>query len=867
MAKNDHEFFSTQWILSQKEFAGGAFINKAQGIEKHTFVTTKPWGYKEILMKVYKLKSAHCVSAIALALGLSGPMIANAQEAESATAGDSEELVQGTVYVTARKRQETQLEVPVSVTAFSQANLDERGITDASELSEFVPGFDFENVGTGGASGRANPQLRFRGVGVQIGDANARAGAIFWDGAYVADGIGIVPLIDLAQTEVVKGPQTAFFGRNTFAGAANFIPAEPTDTFEGRVSASVTGTDVDNGYGINAIFSGPIVDKLSGRIALSQEKRGAAYKFQDNSPLGEEETFAILGSLRFDVSENTRIDYSGYFVDSEDTWALSSINADVAEGDCNQTYSGNLRDIVTGADVGPFSTDLSNLPGPVFDFATLTFLAADATLFCGSIPEWGGDSQINPAFGGAPPIADQDASGFTANVTLPEGAGFGSFISAPGGLGNTYETYRHHLSFETEMESGFTLAGFLSAGQNQNWGTFDNSYGASPIPSYRGFIRETEDQSAELRLSSPGDGRLRYTIGANYYTQEAQTYQTGFDILTTQEAEVLGIFGAVDFDITDELTISGEGRYQDDTSDLLQDGSPGSAFDPQSQSYSKFMPRVILSYEPRDLDLNIYGSWSQSYLAGTQTGVSSYQAATGLDLSGVAFFTPIQKLDAYEIGVKHQVNSQFQYAVAAYNMEWQNQAFFVLSPTFVSIALPGDSEYTGIETEATYSPTDWLTLIGSYNWVDGEFTDYVATGSVGASVLAPGLLTNTTAIDATGNKIRYIPEHTGAFSADFEIPVGTDTFARVDAIYTGSFFFDNFEYNEVDSAVKVNLRAGTSINDMFRVEAYGNNVFDDRTPETSGGTTFTSFFSQNTRRMFGQATRGTEWGIRLTADF
>lgn len=818
-------------------------------------------------MKVYKLKSAHCVSAIALAMGMSSPMLATAQEADEAAAGDSEEFVQDTVFVTARKRQETQLEVPVSVTAFSQANLDERGITNASELSEFVPGFDFENVGTGGASGRANPQLRFRGVGVQIGDANARAGAIFWDGAYVADGIGIVPLIDLAQTEVVKGPQTAFFGRNTFAGAANFIPAEPTDEVEARLSAGISGTDVDHGYNTNAILSGPIAGNLSGRVALSQEKRGAAYKFQDNSPLGEEETYAILGSLRYDVSDNTRFDYSGYFVSSEDTWALSSINADVSEADCNRTYSGNLRDIVTGEDLGPFSTDLSNLPGPVFDFSTLTFFAADASQFCGSIPEWGNDDQINPAFGGTPLPADQAGSGFTANITLPDGAGFSDFIDAPGGLGNTYETYRHHLSFESELENGFTIAGFVSAGQNQNWGTFDNSYGASAVPQYRGFIRATEDQSAEIRMSSPGDSRLRYTIGANYYTQEAQTYQTGFDILTKQEADVLGIFGAIDFDITEELTISGEGRYQDDSSDLLQDGSPGAAFDPQSQSYSKFMPRVILSYEPTDMDLNIYGSWSQSYLAGTQTGVSSYEAATGLDLSAVAFFTPIQKLDAFEVGVKHQVNSQFQYAVAAYNMEWENQAFFVLSPTFVSIALPGDSEYTGIETEGTYSPTDWLTLIGSYNWVNGEFTDYVATGSVGASILAPGLLTNTTAIDATGNQIRYIPEHTGAFSADFEIPVGTNTFARIDAIYTGSFFVDNFEYNEVDSAVKVNLRAGTSINDLFRVEAYGNNVFDDRTASTSGGTTFTSFFSQNSRRTFGQATRGTEWGIRLTADF
>lgn len=822
-------------------------------------------------MKFSPFSSSNCVSAIALSIGLMLPAQAVAQAApedEAPAAAEDQESVQNVVYVTARKRQETQLEVPVSVTAFSQANLDERGITSAAELSSFVPGFDFENVGTGGASGRANPQIRFRGVGVQIGDANARAGAIFWDGAYVADGIGIVPLIDLAQTEVIKGPQTAFFGRNTFAGAANFIPAAPTDTFEARGSAEVNGTDVDTGYNLNAIFSGPLTDKLSARVALSSEKRAAAYEFGDGSPLGEEETYAILGSLNYEISDNTSLDYSGYYVDSRDTQALSSINGDVDEADCDKTYDGNLRNILTGESAGTFSTDLSNLPGSeVNSFATLLFFADDATLFCGSIPEWGDSSQINPAFGGAPAAADQDSSGFLLNTTLPDVFG-GDFIDAPNGLGNTYGTYRHHVSVESELDSGFTVAAFVSAGKNQNWGTFDNSYGASAVPQYRGFIRETEDLSAEARISSPGEDRLRYTVGASYYSQEAQTYQTGFDILTAQEAEVVGIFGALDYDITDALTFSAEGRWQDDTSDLIQDGSPGSAFDAQSQSYSKFMPRVILSYQPSGLDLNIYANYSQSYLAGTQTGATSYAAAVpGFDADAAGFFTPIQKLDAFEVGVKQRLNDQFQYAIAAYNMQWENQAFFVLSPTFVSVALAGDSEYTGIETEFDYSPVDWLTLSGSYNWVDAEFTDYVATGSVGGAVLAPTLLTSTVAIDATGNKIRYIPEHTGAVSANFDLDVGTDTFVRVDGIYTGSFFVDNFEYNEVDAAVKVNLRAGTSINDTFSVEMYGNNIFDDRTASTSGGTTFTSFFSQNTRRAFGQATRGTEMGIRLTADF
>lgn len=825
-------------------------------------------------MKIFKPRPFHYASAIALSLGMMSPMVATAQDSE--TDAQEEELKQETIYVTARKREESQLEVPVSVSAFSQAALDERGISDVSELSDFVPGFDFENVGTGGASGRANPQIRFRGVGVQIGDANARAGAVFWDGAFVPDGIGIVPLLDLERTEVIKGPQTAFYGRNTFAGAANFIPSRADDDYYVRLSGGLTTTDVDDGNFLNAIVNVPFTEDLSARVAISHEERGGAFEFQDGSALGAEDTFAVLGSLNYDVSDSLNLRYSGYFVESEDTAALSSINGAVAEADCDVTYEGNLRDIATGEDLGAFSTDLSNLPGPVFDFGTLTFFAADATLFCGEIPEFGGDDQLNPVFGGPPPVGSITA-GFESTQVLPTEFG-GNFIDAPNGLGNTYETWRHHFAASQEFDNGMSLAGFVSAGNNQNWGIFDTQYGlvnaaTGQQATYAGFIRETEDISAEVRFTSSDEERFRWMVGANYYTQDAQNYQIQFNILTEQEAEVLGLFAAVDFDITDEITISGEGRLQDDESTLVFDGPAGMDidFDEQSQSFTRFMPRAILRYQPADTGLNIYGSWSQSYLPGTQTGATSFAAATNgaINPDNVGFFTPIQKLSAFEVGLKHDFSDLLDYSVAAYRMDWSNQAFFVLSPTFVSVSLPGDSEYTGVEGEVNINPTDWFSIQASYNWVNAEFTDYVATGSVGAAVLAPGLLNNTTAIDATGNAIRYIPEHTGAIGFDFNFSdyVGRDSFVRVDTIFTGSFFTDNFEFNEVDAGTRVNFRAGIGLTDSLKAEVFGTNVFDDGTVDPSGGTTFTSFFSQNTRRFFGQAPRGSEWGFRLTAEF
>ena len=131
------------------------------------------------------------------------------------------------IVVTARKREENIYEVPVSVSAFSQDQLERAGIGDFHELSKLVPGLDFHGVTA--TAGRVNPQIRFRGMNQQIITPSTQVGALFWDGSYIAAGGGFLPITDVERVEVIKGPQTAYFGRNTFSGAVNYIPRLPGD--------------------------------------------------------------------------------------------------------------------------------------------------------------------------------------------------------------------------------------------------------------------------------------------------------------------------------------------------------------------------------------------------------------------------------------------------------------------------------------------------------------------------------------------------------------------------------------------------------------------------------------------------------------
>ena len=820
------------------------------------------------------------VSAIALVATMA-PAQVKAQE----DLGEIDEI-----FVTARKRQETQIEIPLSVKAFSQDDIDKRGIQASAELSDFVPGFTFQPVGTGGQSGRAAPNIRFRGVGVQVGlGGSSSAGALFWDGAFVAQGIGIVPLIDLQQTEVIKGPQTAFFGRNTFAGAVNFLPAEPGDELEVRVRGQVSATDVQTGYNINGIVSGPITDKIGARIAVSTEKRPGVVDFADGTPLGEENTDAVLGTLKFEPTESTYFKVSGYYVESDDTSALGSINGTVGAGECNLTYSGEVANIVTGEEVQSFTTDISQ--------------STRDGIFCGSIPDWepGADNNFFPVIGGAPTGDISDGGSYAvAQAGAPELSD--GFIDAPVGMGNTYRTWRVVLSGEHELESGHAINGFVSFGNNKNWGVFDNTYGQGTpardeinIPGvfflpaqeardifYTGFQREDEDFSAELRFTSSSDGRLRYMLGVNYYSEDNLNFNLGQNNLTALESRVIGVFGSLDFDITEELTLSAEGRFQSDKLDLVFDGFGGglssNTAEPNTQEYNKFMPRVILSYQPEGLNMNIYGNWSLSYLQGTNTSVDAFNARVGpeeqLPAEEIGFFTPTQKLSAFEVGFKHQPFDNFQYSIAAYYMDWSNQTFFQLSAAFVNANLAGDSEYKGIEIEGRYQPFDWVVLQGGYNYVDAEFTDFAGAGTVASQILFPGLgavdIGSQAAISSDGLTPRYIPAHEATLAADFDLEgvTGLPSFFRTDVIYTGSFFVDNFEYNKVDAAARVNIRAGVNVTDYLQVEVFGNNIFDNRRWQTQGGTTSGSGQpGASARRTFGVPTRGDEWGLRITASF
>ncbi|MDA1302677.1 MAG: TonB-dependent receptor, partial [Proteobacteria bacterium] len=167
------------------------------------------------------------------------------------------------IIVTAEKREESILEVPVTMSAFGDQLIEQLGMTADEDLENLVPGlqfgYDYEGQG-----------VSMRGIGTHsavINQADTSV-AFYVDGVYSYKPYGLAPnMFDLERIEVARGPQGTLNGRNSIAGAISFVTKKPTDTWDVDVLAEFTD-QVTQRYGV--AFGGPIIDNWSFRLTGSQ---------------------------------------------------------------------------------------------------------------------------------------------------------------------------------------------------------------------------------------------------------------------------------------------------------------------------------------------------------------------------------------------------------------------------------------------------------------------------------------------------------------------------------------------------------------------------------------------------------------------
>ena len=805
-----------------------------------------------------KTRLACAVSATLIASGAVGPNAVRAQEAAS---------VIEEVTVTARKREESLQEIPLSLSVFGQDDILAGDIRDLEGVADYTPGFQFMNQGNQ-QPGRYNTQLQFRGLTTAQFSPSFATGALFIDGIYVLNGGTSLALMDLERVEVIKGPQAAYFGRNTFGGAVNLITRDPNmEEIAGELSVRTTNRANNE---INAILEVPLVkDVLSASISgRFYDKRGH-YVATDGGRMGNEETETWNGVIKWNATENLefKVRYA-YSEDSDGAPAQGFVS-----GIMNDTCSGTTIDTAEGpaspqryiCGTVPYGSDIAVDPGN-FGVSSNTFIPDGLLLPSGqSVPEFLLD-QPDDVFSGLPGIND---------------------------IGLKRETERLTFAATYNFDNGYSID--VSYGKNEQDAMWLRDFDTSDrLNWFSSDPQMMEDESIEVRLSSPQDGRLRWLVGYNSYEQEFSSsggggnatlscfsavsapltddfpglciggvpgvLNLGFPntVQNTDEAKVEGWFAAVDYDLTDTLTISVEGRLQEDT---LTKGD--GLFNPDAptleETYDDFLPRVILRWTPTDTT-NLWASYSEGQIAG-DFNVFFLQADERerpqyLEQDpNLSEALDAETLEAWEVGLKQSLfDGRGQLNISAYYYTWENikgRSSFAINETCTAaevgdtgctaelvgqpkeilsgsgepepffnarnVLVPGDATIQGAEVEFWYNITESLSWQINGSYIDSEYDDYVfnfVQPVAGFSQMA-------------GNQTPRQPKFSGNTSLTWDFTLfNMPAYLRGDVFYQGESYVDESNLAEIEDYYLVNARAGVTIQNL-NVELFTTNLTDE----------------------------------------
>ena len=229
------------------------------------------------------------------------------------------------VVVTAQKREQSLQDVPISITAISGERIQDAAINSFNDLDNYVPNFRVsENA--------IATSITLRGISVGANQSFEQSVGTFVDGVYLGRMRQLrLGFFDLDQVEVLRGPQSVLFGKNTLAGAVNIRSASPVVGGEtsGRFSVS---QESYNGQVYEGFLQGSLSDTFAVRIA-ARERSDEGYldnKFVevdpdvfDSAPQTDEQIFRI--STRWEAGENTQVDFKYLFSDHDRVGATSVI--------------------------------------------------------------------------------------------------------------------------------------------------------------------------------------------------------------------------------------------------------------------------------------------------------------------------------------------------------------------------------------------------------------------------------------------------------------------------------------------------------------------------------------------------------------
>ena len=735
--------------------------------------TTKKTG--EIAMKTFKIRLA--LGASALTLLSAGA--ASAQDAETATQIDE-------IIVTAQKRSENLQTVPVAVSVNTGEDLRDRNISNIDQLQTIVPSFQsspfgtsIRGVGTSTFSTSIEPTVSTVVDGVVLGRPEMALGSFY----------------DIAQVEVLRGPQGMLFGKNASAGVVSIVTNRPN--LDGLFAAANISLGEDGYNRSDATVNLPLGDRVALRVGgFVNELDGVIHNNFDGRSFNGNDEWGTRARLLWVASDNVEV----------------LLTADYMKQDQSITWS-------------PYALGAGS-----------PFTGAYA--FCGVTPSPENDELCIDG----PQYKDRENYGFTGQVDWSLG----------NGLTLTSITAARRATDLSSGDSDSLPVNLLNTNISDQWfEQFSQEFRlTSPQGARLEYVAGLYYFSQETRQVTEQTGTFGLPLPPGFFANST--------INSLVEGESAAVFGQLKYALTDSLALIAGVRFTHDTLslDFNQFNLPGtlgvnptvSRVDDTTEDNVSW--RLGLQYQvaPRVM---LYGTVARGYKGPgfNQTGVSN---ATASQYVGPEIPT------SFEIGAKTTLfDGRVLLNLAAFHTEFEDYQAQTLDRSVTPAAFrtinAGDLETQGVEADFIVRLAEGLTLTGAAAWIDARYGDFAPiscypgqTVAQGCVVVAPGFppfVPPTTAYDASGEPLSGVPDWKGTMALRYERPVfsGLKLNALIDWSWRSEVNASaNGDPNTViDGFSLFGFNVGVGAEDeSWRLSAWGKNVGDQRYPSALFGPPF-----------------------------
>jgi len=779
------------------------------------------------------------------------------------------------VVTTARGRAEAVRDVPASITVLTQDDIESKGIERVEDFVALTPGVTIVN-----AAEVADTQVNIRGINGSRDAENSYA--LIIDGVLMTNPAALNrEYANLAQIEILKGPQGALYGRNAAAGAIIITTQEPGDEFNGQVRASAAQ---DDSYFVAGRVDGPLSEALRWQLTADYRDTDGFYQNAfDNTDdtIDNFENWNVAGRLIWEPGDATVIDTKVRYGE-----------VDAASITFNSVF--HIPTLV------PILEFLGQPP------ASAAAAYADVNdhnfQFNPNIESFNDQEALELSIRGEHDLGWADFVGWFLYSDIDNSLG------ADGTSGAFQFFFTDQRCIDTTNANGFFPVnppqilipeGAFGPGTG---GPFQSLYGAYTPTSCDGTQyqeRNQQDFNVEFRLRSKDDQRLRWEAGIYYLNVDREVgVNLGIDrtgtivesLFTTDptnpteqlvhdnfDSDVYAIFWQLAYDLTEDLEASLALRYDrenrdvtnlvptdatteflicdpiaDPTTDFVGGApiNPGLCLDPtgasadKSKDFSEFQPKVSLTWDARD-NLTAYASVGVGFKSG---GFNNFGSAATVDTFINDFtvagsgFSRVEISDdfkeetstSWEIGLKSDVTDTLSVEGAIYYVDVEDMQFFeFFVGQFGLLRVVNNIDEVsieGIEITASWTPADWIDVYAGGNWLDSEIDQFDSRP------------------DTVGNESPYTADYTFNIGTNiaWQLTSALELVANLNLSSVGDTWFhavqgqmrptifdpvfgttgSEFSVTKRDSYELVDARIGVA-GENWSVVAFGRNIFDE----------------------------------------